>query len=398
MQGKDMCFSFNLETIYDHANFNINALDKVGITGVNGAGKTTLFNIILGNLKLDSGKLIITNNKRIGYLPQEIVINDDLSVYDYLLEGRPIKELESDIAHLYERISELTDNKEIDKLLKIIGKKQLFLESYDYYNYENILLNIIDKMHIDLDLLNLKVNDLSGGQKSKIAFARLLYANPDILLLDEPTNHLDIDTRSYIINYLKNYKGMVLVISHDTSFLNEVTNKTMYLDKVSHDITVYDGNYQEFMKKYKTLKELKERQIKAQEEERDRLRAIVLHYSNSSGNRKKMAQDREKKLIKLEQTMGHSEEQYKTIKMNFKPLQDNSNIPLTVNNLTFGYKELLYDNLSFLINKKERFLIVGENGVGKSTLLKLIIGLLKPLNGDIILGNKEILAYYEQEQ
>src|SRR5574344_974082 len=275
MQGKDMCFSFNLETIYDHANFNINALDKVGITGVNGAGKTTLFNIILGNLKLDSGKLIITNNTRIGYLPQEIVINDDLSVYDYLLEGRPIKELESDIAHLYERISELTDNKEIDKLLKIIGKKQLFLESYDYYNYENILLNIIDKMHIDLDLLNLKVNDLSGGQKSKIAFARLLYANPDILLLDEPTNHLDIDTRSYIINYLK--------------------------------------NYQEFMKKYKTLKELKERQIKAQEEERDRLRAIVLHYSNSSGNRKKMAQDREKKLIKLEQTMGHSEEQYKTI-------------------------------------------------------------------------------------
>ena len=400
MQGKDMVLNFNLECIYDNASFNINDFDKVGITGVNGAGKTTLFNVILGHIKLESGKLIIRENKKIGYLPQEVNIDTELSVYEYLLEGRPIKRLEADIAKLYEDISLLDDEKEINKLLKIIGKKQDELEHLDYYNYENVLYSIIDEMKIDLDLLDKTVDELSGGQKSKIAFARLLYSNPEILLLDEPTNHLDIETRNYIIDYLKNYKGMVLIISHDLDFLNKITNRTMYIDKVSKSITIYDGNYEEFRKKYDLQKDLYAREIKKKEEERDKLKEIVLHYSNSSGKRKRMAQDREKKLIKLEKTIGPTYEQYKKVKLNVKPLQENSNVPLIVNNLEFNYPDgvNLYKDLSFLINKQERFLIVGENGVGKSTLLKLIVGELKQNYGDIILGNKETIAYYAQEQ
>jgi ATP-binding cassette subfamily F protein 3 len=400
MQGKDMYLSFNLEQIYGNANFSINDMDKVGITGVNGAGKTTLFNCILGKIKLDSGKIIIQNKKRIGYLPQEIKIDTDLTVYNYLLEGRPIKKLENEIATLYEKVSSLSDNKEINKILKIIGKKQDELELYDYYKYESILLSIIDEMHIDLDLLDLKVSDLSGGEKSKIAFARLIYSNPEILLLDEPTNHLDLSTRDYIINYLKNYNGMVLIISHDLSFLDAITNKTLYVDKPTKKIVVYEGNYSVFKKKYELQQELKQRNLQHQEEERDKLREIVLHYSNSSGNHKKMAQDREKKLSKLENKMDKPIMTYKRVKINIKPLQEGSNIPLTVNNLEFSYpnSNVLYHNLSFLINKNERFLIVGANGVGKSTLLKLIIGQLKPDAGEIALGHKEILAYYAQEQ
>ena len=399
MNGKNLFLNFNLEAIYEDANFNINDFDKVGITGVNGAGKTTLFKVILGEQKLDQGHITL-NNKRIGYLPQEIVLEKDISVYEYLLSARPIKKLEQEISSLYEKTLIEADEKETNKILKEIGKKQEQLEYYDYYKSESILLNIIDKMQIDLDLLDMKVMNLSGGQKSKIAFAHLLYSNPEIMLLDEPTNHLDLETRDYIINYLKNYQGMVLIISHDLSFLNKITNKTMYIDKVSHKITVYEGNYDEFMKKYNLQKDLKEREIENQEKEAAKLREIVLLYSNSSGKRKRMAQDREKKLAKLEANMESHDKVYKRVKMNIKPIRDGSSIQLSVDNLNFSYdnKEEMYHNLSFLINNKERFLIVGENGVGKSTLLKLIVGELKPKKGIISLGNKTDLAYYAQEQ
>src|SRR5574344_2043154 len=239
MQGKEMCLNFNLEVIYDQASFNINNYDKVGIIGVNGAGKTTLFNVIMHKIKLDAGKIIISNNKKIGYLPQEVKIEGKETVYEYLLAGRPIKKLETEIANLYSDINKEIDDKIIKQKLKIIGEKQTELENLDYYNYENILLNIIDKMQIDITLLYHPICSLSGGQKSKMAFARLIYSNPEILLLDEPTNHLDQETRAYIVNYLKNYQGMVLIISHDLNFLNDITNKTLYLDKVTHKITIY---------------------------------------------------------------------------------------------------------------------------------------------------------------
>ena len=399
MYGKNMYLSFLNEEIYEDAEFNIEPLDKVGITGVNGAGKTTLFKVILGNIKLDKGTLY-TGNKVIGYLPQEVEFTHNENVYEYLLSARPIKKLEDEIAFLYTKISDSTDQKYIDKTLKVIAKKQEVLETLDYYNYENILLNIIDKMHIDLELLEKNMEELSGGQKSKIAFAHLLYSKSDILLLDEPTNHLDLETRDYIINYLKNYKGMVLIISHDIPFLNSITNKTMYLDKTTHKITVYKGNYDEFMKKYNLQKELRNRMIENQEKEAARLRDIVLLYSNSSGKRKRMAQDREKKLAKLEENILKKDVEYKKVRMNLKPLVEPDKVPLSLNNIDFNYENQsdLYNNLSFVISPRERFLIVGENGVGKSTLLKLIVGLLKPSRGSIYYGKKTEIAYYAQEQ
>ena len=388
MHGENLNLNFNLECIYEDASFNINDFDKVGIVGVNGAGKTTLFKVILGNQELDSGKLML-KNKSIGYLPQEVIINNtNQTVLEYLLEGRPIDELNRNLLNLYEEVA-VSTGKEQNKILKEISKTQELLEFYDCYNAEEILLDIISNMHLD-NLLDQKVNNLSGGQKSKVAFARLLYANKEILLLDEPTNHLDITTHEYVTNYLKNYKGMVLIISHDINFLDNITTKTMLIDKSTHKITMYEGNYTTFTKKYEKQQELLDRLIEKQNKENQKLRDIVLLYSNSSGKRKRMAQSREKQLNKNLKKQITKVTNTRSVNIKIEPLRENGKIPLKVNELSFSYDNSNYiiKNLSFIINNKEKFLIVGENGVGKSTLLKLLINKYTPQKGSIWYDNK----------
>lgn len=391
---------FQNDIIYDDADFIIETSDKIGIVGVNGAGKTTLFKVILGIQELSSGKITIAKKDRIGYLPQEIIVDNNLTVYEYLLSARPIEKLESELNDLYQKVASEIDLNKQKSILKKISKIQDTLEYYDYYNAENILFEILDNMKIDLELLEQNMMDLSGGQKSKVAFAHLLYSSPEIMLLDEPTNHLDQDTREYIIEYLKNYHGMVLIISHDIKFLNEIVNKIMHIDKITHKIKVYTGDYNTYVKKYQQAKDLKERLIEKQEKEEQKLRDIVLLYSNSSGKRKRMAESREKQLEKLQKNRMTRETEYKRVKLNLKPNREGSKIPVKINNISFHYpegKDLISD-LSFVIENRERFLIVGHNGVGKSTLLKLLVGILKPSLGNIWYGSKTDIAYYAQEQ
>jgi ATP-binding cassette subfamily F protein 3 len=401
MKGIDICLAFNVEVVYDKANFQINDNDKVGIVGVNGAGKTTLFKVLLNEIQLDSGKIVTSNKKRIGYLPQDIVLEDkEISVFDYLMQARPIAILEQSLKRLYEQVALENDDRKQNKLLKEIGKTQELLEYYDCYKAENILFEIITSMNIDNSLLDMKLKDLSGGQKSKIAFAHLLYSNPEILLLDEPTNHLDVETRDYIVQYLQKYKGTILIISHDVEFLNMIINNVMYIDKSNKIIKMYQGNYNDFQKKEKDLQEAKERLIVKQEKEEEKLKNFILQYSNSSGKRKRIAQSREKLLAKKVKEKVIRDKNIKKVKLNIKPSRDGSKIPLKVNNIDFNYpdSEKIIKNLSFLVNNKERFLIVGENGVGKSTLLKLIMGFLRQQDGNIWFGSKTDIAYYAQEQ
>ena len=401
MKGTNLNLSFGLEKIYEDASFHINDFDKVGLVGVNGAGKTTLFKVILKELEPDSGKIEIIN-KRVGYLPQEIIIEDkDISVFDYLLSARPIKKLNDEIIKLYTDISD-KDEKEQDKIMKRISKIQSLLEYYDCYNYENILLELINNMHINPDILDSKLISLSGGQKSKVAFARVLFSKPEILLLDEPTNHLDLSTMSFITNYLSNYKGMVLIISHDVEFLNKIVNKILYINKTTHKISLYEGNYNTYKIKREKELEIQSKLIDKQEREIKELEAFIdkaKKASQTNHNLKRMGKDREIKLNKKIANLNVREKKYSLVKLNIKPNQESGKIPLKIDNLTFNYpnKELLYRNLSFMINRHERFLIVGENGVGKSTLLKLIIGKLSPIKGNISYGIKTDIAYYAQE-
>lgn len=397
MIGNNLTLSFGLNVIYDHANFLVQDNQKVGIVGVNGCGKTTLFKVILKEIELNEGT--ITYNGLIGYLPQTIELeSQEMNVLDYLLSARPIAKIEQEISLLYEKVILIASEKEKDRILKKIGKLETMLDYYERYTAENTLMEIVENMQIQSELLDLKLKNLSGGQKSKIAFAALLYSKANILLLDEPTNHLDNSTRQYVIDYLKNYQGMVFIISHDIEFLNAIVTKIMHIDKSTHKINVYDGNYDKYIKVSTSLLENQETLLKNQEKEIKKLRDFVLLYSNSSGKRKRIAESREKLLAKKEKELVKIPPSLKKINMHYTNVESGSKIPLQVNNLTFGYDKLLYKDLSFTINDKEKFLILGENGVGKSTLLKLIIGQLEPENGSISLGIKNKIAYYAQEQ
>ena len=402
MKIENLCMSFGTQTIFDNISFQINNNDKVGIIGVNGAGKSTLFNILLGNITPDAGNITLNSKNKLGYLPQVIMddaSNEEETVFEYLLEGRPIKKLKEELNSLYEAIANLDNEYELKKYYKKINRVSELLEYYDEYNAEGSLLKIISGMNIDDNLLDLKLKNISGGQKSKVAFARLLYSNPEIMLLDEPTNHLDLDTKDYIINYLKNYHGIILVISHDIEFLNEVTKKTLYVDKIKHNVEMYNGNYEKYIKIKNERDLAKKRLYERQQKEEEKLKGIIAKYIRGNEKKANIAKDRIKKLEKLESEKVELEKKNKYTKFNMKINRPSYSVPIKCNNLTFGYDEenLLYENLNFDLSRGEKLLVVGENGIGKTTLLRLIMGYLKPLEGNIEITEKTDIAYYAQE-
>ncbi|MDO4375674.1 MAG: ABC-F family ATP-binding cassette domain-containing protein [bacterium] len=399
MKIDNLSLSFGTAEVYKNLTVEFNQNDKVGIIGVNGAGKTTLLKLILGELTPDTGTITVPS--KIGYLPQVIEDNFDkeMSVFDYLLSARPIKELENKLTNLYEQIATEKNEYNLKKFMKDITKVEDELTYYEQYNAESELLKIIAGMNIDDALLDLKLKNLSGGQKSKIAFARLLYSKPETLLLDEPTNHLDLDTKDYIIEYLKNYKGLILVISHDTSFLDEITNKTLYIDKNKKTGTLYNGSYSKYEKIKKERELATSRLHDKQQKEEEKLKEIIARYIRGNEKKANIAKDRQKKLEKLlsEKVEVEKKNKYTKFKINIK--YPSYLVPISCNNLTFGYTEenLLYQNLTFDLIRGEKFLIVGENGIGKTTLLKLIMNILTPLEGSINISEKTLIGYYAQE-
>lgn len=401
IRGQKMNLTFGLEEIYENAEFHLGDFDKVGIVGVNGAGKTTLFRLLLRELKLDTGKISI-GDARIGYLPQEIIIMDEkMTVLEFLAEGRPIKKMETELNYIYEELTEV-DNDKQDRLLKRMGWLQEQLEYFDCYEAESILLDLVDSMQIDFDLLDRPIWELSGGQKSKISFAKVLYSKPEILLLDEPTNHLDSSTKAFVTKYLKSYRGSVLIISHDIDFLNQIIDKIMYIDKVTHKISIYEGDYYNYKKKYIENQRLREKMIIQQEKEVKELATFVQKAKQASQTNhalKRMGLERAIRLDKKKKTLTKRDKVYKRVKMDIKPNREVARTPLKVENVTFHYPghPILYKNLSFQISGKERFLVVGENGVGKSTLLKLLMGINIPDKGKISINDKTDVAYYSQE-
>ena len=404
MNVKNLSMSFGTQELFNDVNIQIDENEKVGVVGLNGAGKTTLFKIMLGKEQADAGKIVFNNNARVEWLPQVIeddISSDEITTLEYLLSARPIEKLSKKLQICYESLSINMSEQEQNKIYNQIDKLQKKLNYWDQYNAENTLLKIIDGMKLESELLDKKIRELSGGQKSKVALAKLLYSNPEVMLLDEPTNHLDKEAKDYVSNYLKSYKGSVYIISHDTDFLNQITTKILYLDKSRKTFELYDGNYDRFIKLHQEHEKAIERQIKIQEQEEAKLREFINKYASSSGKRKKMAQDREKKLEKLLDNKIESVSKIKDAKIELPINRESSKQPLKVENLYFSYnkdsKKPLINNLSFSLTRGEKFLIVGKNGIGKSTLLKLIVGELKADKGDIQIGNKTDIGYYAQE-
>ncbi len=399
MNISHLSFSYGFEPIYNDINLELKAKDHIGIIGANGAGKSTFFKLILKELEPDYGTIKIPSNFRISYLPQVItdeIPKSDITVWDYLLSARPIQKLEQEMSELYEKLASDPDNQKIIKRLEYVQSR---LDYWDYYESDSILMRLISTLKISSELLELKLCDCSGGQKSKIAFAKLLYSKPEIILLDEPTNHLDLETKEDMIEYLKSYPGMMIVISHDTEFLNQVTNKTLWIDKATKTMELIDGNYAKFQKIKSMREEALQNAYKNQEREIKKLESIVNLYSNSSGKRKRMAESREKSLNKLLKNKIELRPAEKKVNLKMKIDDLGSTIPIKVEDLTFEYQKdkPLYESINFEMYRGEKFLIIGENGVGKSTLLKLIHGELTPQKGTIKLSDKTKIGYYAQE-
>ncbi len=400
MDIEHLDFSYGLQPIFQDATVHINRNDHVGLVGVNGAGKSTLFHLILKDLEPDYGKIRIPEHTRFAYLPQ--VLKDeflymDSTVLEYLETGRPLKKLENDLKKAYENAC-IENEKESKFYLKKAGQIQSLIDFYEPFRAEETLLEIVQGLQI-FDLLDEPLKNLSGGEKSKVAFAHLLYSKPDLILLDEPTNHLDAESKNYVMNYLKNYCGTILVISHDLTFLNEVTNKTLYLNKLTHQMELFNGSFSKFKRRKEEEKNAKVRLLEKQEREEEKLKRIIAKYIRGNEKKANIAKDRQKKLAKIEKNKVILEKKYKETKFQLEIKEKGDFYPLTIDHITFGYNEdnLLYDDLSFQMLRGERYLIVGENGIGKSTLLKLIVGNLKPIEGKIVLGKNVSIGYYAQE-
>ncbi len=400
MKAQHLSLSFGSEKIYDDCSFHFETSDKVGIVGVNGAGKSTLFRVILGQQALDDGKLDLPS-LRLGYLPQEIRIDpahNDITVWQYIAAARPVDQLQDQLNAEYEKLAKYPDSQAITER---IVKLQDLIDSYDIANFDYELLKIIEKMGLQ-DLMDAPMCQLSGGQKSKVAFARVLFENAGLLLLDEPTNHLDVDTKSFVANYLRNYRGMVLVISHDADFLDTVTNKTLFLNKSTHKTSVYRGNYTYFRRQYAEEKAEQDRRISQQEREIKRIQEFVERARNAKRSNTaliKQGHVREKMLDRKYAELEVREQSYQKVALQIVPSKQSGKVPLEIQNLSFHYPNCapLYDKLSFSLTRGEKFLIVGENGIGKSTLLKLIMGELTPDSGTIIPSQNTTIAYYAQE-
>ena len=423
MYARNLKLAYGNKVVYDGCEFNLEVGDKVGIVGVNGAGKTTLFRVILGEQALDEGKIELPS-LRLGYLPQEVKLDGEeevaeaagateggaartgttataareTTVWEYVAAGRPVDQLQEQLNHEYEKLAKYPDSQVI--LERIQGLQDL-IDSYEVANFDYELLKILEKMQLEA-VMDRPVRELSGGQKSKVAFARVLFENAGLLLLDEPTNHLDAATKQFVANYLRNYKGTVLVISHDVEFLDTVTNKTLFVNKSTHKMKVYRGNYTAFRRKYAEEKAAAEQKLSEQEREIQRMREFVERARAAKRSNTKLIRQghvREKMLARKLAELPEREVEYAHVVLPIRPAQESTKVPLEVQNLAFGYPEgpELYRGLSFALTRGERFLIVGENGAGKSTLVKLLVGELTPTEGTVILGQKTTVAYYAQE-
>ena len=359
MKATNLNLAYGTKVVYDDCNFNLENDDKTGIVGVNGAGKTTLFRIILGKQELDAGEIVLPS-LRVGYLPQEITIpkeHENITVWEYVAAGRPVDDLQIKLNAEYEKLAKYPESKVI---LERINKLQDLIDSYDIENFDYELLKILEKMNL-ADLMDQKMAELSGGQKSKVAFARVLFENAGLLLLDEPTNHLDVETKQFVANFLRNYHGTVLLISHDIEFLNQITNKILFVNKSTHKMKVYRGNYDNFRRQYAEEKAAEDARITEQEREIKRLSEFVARARAAKRSNTAligMGHQREKVLAKKLAELGTREQEYAHVTMQITPTKQSGKTPLEVQNLTFGYNEGndLYDRLSFSLTCSCSFL------------------------------------------
>jgi len=403
MACNEICLSFGAELILDKVTFNLKQGEKAGLVGVNGAGKSTLFKIISGILQQDSGELFLARGLKTGYLAQDSGLESGNSIWTEMLTAyAPLLAMETRLKTLEKNISLEKDENLLHSMMK---EYDSLLERYKReggYEYNSRIKGVLRGLGFTENQFDLVVKNLSGGQKTRLALAKLLLEEPDLLLLDEPTNHLDISAIEWLEDFLKSYKKAVLIISHDRYFLDAVTTKTIELENCK--CTTYDGNYSVYAKKKAVAREIQSRHYEQQQKEIARIEAFIEQQRRWNRERNIIAAESRQKALDRMKKLDAPEKPPDSIKIKFKSGIISGNDVLSVKNLakSFGrigeltFKEL-FKGISFDIKRNERVFLLGPNGCGKSTLLKILAGKIAQNEGSIEYGHKIVLGYYDQE-
>ena len=392
--------SFGIDEILRDVTFNINEGDKVGLIGPNGEGKSTLFKILTKQLDYDSGELFLDKNKTLGYLSQNLSLDSENTIYDEMLSVfSSLTELEDKIKTLEEKLNEPYDASKEEyhnKLIKDYTLSQELYENRGGYTFRGEISRVLKGLGFLEEDFNNQIVNLSGGQKTRLALCKLLLRKPDLLLLDEPTNHLDLEAIEWLEEYLNGYKGTVFVISHDRFFLDSVTNTTFEL--IGGKIHCYNASYTKFLELRKKDIEARLKAYNLQQAEIKRQEEIIEKFR--SFNREKSvraAESRQKALDKMDR-LEAPEVIKEASKISFETLVKSGNDVLHIENLKKSYDSLLFENVNLDLKRGEKVALIGENGRGKTTLFKIIMGMLKQDSGSVSLGKNVFTGYYDQEQ
>ena len=394
------CQNINKTFIDDHllkdVSFHINDYDKAALIGINGCGKTTLLRIIMGEINADDGLVTFSKDKTVGYLPQNALLNSTRTIYDEILSVKqPLIDLEERMRDM-EASMNLVSGDELSTLMDKYANASQRFEREGGLTYKSEIIGVLRGLGFEQEDFSREISTLSGGQKTRVALGKLLITKPDLIILDEPTNHLDMNAIMWLENYLLNYKGTVFIVSHDRYFLDKIVNKVFELE--NGHMTTFTGNYTDYATKKEILRiaamnayRNNQREIKHQEEVIKKLRSFNREKSI------KRAESREKMLNKMERVDKPLDEN-DSMHLTLMPRFESGNDVLTVSGLSKSFdNNHLFSDLNFFIQKGEHIAIIGDNGTGKSTLLKIINDVIEADAGTIKTGTNVEIGYYDQE-
>jgi ATP-binding cassette subfamily F protein 3 len=388
--------TFGTDTILSDCSFHIEEREKAAIVGPNGAGKSTLLKIIMGRLPADDGTVTISKDKTLGYLAQHQNLSSDGTIYDELLSAKKdIIALEEKIRETEQQMKNAT-GEQLDTLLDQYTKMNHQFELENGYAYQSEIVGVLKGLGFTEDDFSLPVNTLSGGQKTRVALGKLLLSKPDIILLDEPTNHLDMESIRWLENYLLGYNGSVIIVAHDRYFLDRIVTKIIEIENTH--VTVFSGNYTAYADKKKILRNMQLKEYLNQQREIKHQQEVITKLKQFNREKSiKRAESREKMLDKLEVVDKPAEINDK-MNIELNPSVISGNDVLSVSHLSKAFDDnTLFTDISFDIKRGERVALIGNNGTGKTTILKIINDILPADSGEIKLGSKVTIGYYDQE-
>ncbi len=392
----NICKSFGENDILKQVSFHIEDHEKAAIVGINGAGKSTLLKVLIGKLNADDGVVTWAKGASIGYLAQHQDLEGAETIYDALLEvKKPVIQMEARIRSLELEMKSASGD-ELETKLSEYSRLNHEFEMADGYSYQSEITGVLKGLGFTEDEFSKPITALSGGQKTRVSLGKLLLTKPDILLLDEPTNHLDMESIAWLETYLRNYSGAVIIVAHDRYFLDRVVTKIIELD-MGH-CTVFSGNYSAYSDKKAVLRDAAIRAYLNQQQEIRHQEAVIAKLKSFNREKSiKRAESREKMLDKIER-LEKPTQANDSMDIRLEPDVVSGNDVLTVTDLSKSFDtQTLFTNVDFEIKRGERVAIIGNNGTGKTTLLKIINGIIPADSGQIRLGSKVHIGYYDQE-